>query len=412
VRILVESPNCNALEGSNAAVGYGWIRALSRLHELHVVTYGSNYDRGHVAGAPALPNVHPIRLQPSRAAKLGSMFDFVLTARRQRDRLIRSLRPDIVHSLEPAGWMGPRALSTSAVPYVLGPLNGGSIQPPRAFAVEVLENLPVKPAQSLVRQGPRKLAVTLANEFTFGDTRTAHVLARRAMRRARRIVLGTDLTAGAFPPGLAGRVVRIPTQGIDLHRFSPKPRRSHEGPLRVIYAGRITAWKGLHLLIRAIAASPAHLTIYGGSTPQERWYEEHCRRSIDDLGAQERILWIGSVERDQLAEAYAEADVFAMLSLWEPFATTWIESMACGTPIIGLATGGMVEALRGQDAGWLIEPTTEADVVDRTTVLLDRLSHDKEEVRRAGDLARRIAEEQHSWERLAERMDAVYRDVT
>lgn len=409
MRILIESPTCNALEGSNAAVGFGWVSHLARLHEVHVVVYGPHYDRGHQGGvAPPVENLHPIRIPRSRVARLGTLTDYVVQVRRARARLIADVGPDIVHSLEPAGWLGARALATRAVPYVLGPLNGGAVPTPRRFANEVLRALPVKPVQTLTRQGPRKLAVSLLNEGLFGSTPTAKALAHRAMRAARRIVLATGLSADAIPGGVADRVRRVIPQGIDLDLFRPLDEPPTTGPLEVIYTGRITPWKGLHLVIEALAETRARLTVYGSAAGADEWYERYCRERAQPLG--ERVTFAGAVPRAQLAKAYARADVFCMLSLWEPYATTWIESFACGTPVIGLATGGAREGIT-PGIGWLIEPTDVRMALSELGTLLDALDTDRDQVRRAGARARAEAEERYSWPRLAAQMDAIYHEL-
>lgn len=410
MRILIESPSCNALEGSNAGVGYGWITALARTHECHVVVYGPNYDRGHPDGvAPPIDGVHPIRIMPSRAAKLGTLADYMIQTRRRRDALIESVRPDIVHSIEPAGWTSPRALATSKVPYVLGPLNGGSVMPPKAFASAVLAALPVRPSKALTGQGPRKLAVSLFNEALFGPTPTARAAGRRAMAKARRIILGTGLST-TIPDALADRVRRIVPQGIDLAHFEPIPHEREDEPLTVIYAGRLTTWKAPHLIIEALPRTNARLKVYGSAAPQERWYEQHMHERAAALGLADRVEFVPAVPRAELARAYASADVFCMLSLWEPMGVAYIEALASGTPIVGLATGGTPEMVTN-GSGWLIEPTTPEGVVADLAARLNALDADRTTLRAAGSAARALAETRHDWGPMADAMNAVYAEI-
>ena len=55
----------------------------------------------------------------------------------------------------------------------------------------------------------------------------------------------------------------------------------------------------------------------------------------------------GTADTDMLAEYYSMADVFALPSLAENYATVTLESMACGTPVVGFDADGIPEQLTG-----------------------------------------------------------------
>lgn len=408
MRILIESPNCNAFAGSNAAVGYGWVTQIARHHEVHVVTYGPLYDAGHDAPPPPPPNVNVIRIPSSPLARFGKLFDFTVSARRRKRGLLKAIRPDIVHSLEPGGWIGARALATRRHPYIVGPLNGGAVMPEHALAEEILARLPVTPQQALYGSGARKLAVRMVNEAMFGNLRTARALAHRSFRRADRILLATDLERGAVPADCESKVRRLPLVGLDLDAFRPPTDRT-TGPITVVYAGRIVSWKCLHLVIEAVAQVPdVHLRIVGAT--EEEWYAEHCRALIRDRGLMDRVVWRGPVPRETLVEEFGRADLFAMLSLWEPFGMTYVEAMACGTPVIGLATGG-VPSIVEDGAGWLVDLTAPEGIAKELATYLRRLSREPAIIRGAGMRARALAQRRYSWDRALDQLLAIYEDV-
>lgn len=403
MRVLLESPSFHSSAGSNGGVGYGWAAQLAREAEVHIVCYepiatGSNVPEG--------TSLHPIAR--TRAARAGSMVDYHLAARRARAGIVRVVRPDVVHSVEPGGWIGPRAFATDDLPYVLGPLNGGAVQAPRALSIEVMNALPVHPVKNMVRGGPKAMAVNLLNEAVFGsDLPTAKRLGRAAIRKARRVVLATEISPGAIADGDRHKVVRVPLVGVDLELFRPRIKHQ-EHALQVVYAGRITPSKGLHLLIEALARTGATLVVAGPA--QELWYEQHCRALADRLGIAERITWLGAVPRRTLPDVYGRADVYVMPSLWEPYGMTYIEAMACGTPVVGLATGGVPEVI-APGTGWLLRPTNRADLVEQIADRIAVLSEDRAQATMAGDAARGHAQRTWRWDRLVRSMLSVYADA-
>jgi glycosyltransferase involved in cell wall biosynthesis len=134
-------------------------------------------------------------------------------------------------------------------------------------------------------------------------------------------------------------------QGID--------RRSFPGPLqvtgrpwawRLLYVGRFDPRKGTEALVRALPGLPdqATLAMYGRGGDDER---ARLERLADGLGVGGRVTF-GSLDRDELADHYATADVVVFPSEWEePFGLVPLEAMACGTPVVATGVGGSGEFL-------------------------------------------------------------------
>src|SRR5207248_11420316 len=97
------------------------------------------------------------------------------------------------------------------------------------------------------------------------------------------------------------------------------------------------------------------------------WKKHHLPEGLPHLG-------LGRVNNDRmLSTIYSAADLFVIPSLQESFGQTVIESLACGTPVVGFASGGIVDTVRPGQTGWLA-PTGDTDALRDAieTALRDR----------------------------------------
>ena len=88
-----------------------------------------------------------------------------------------------------------------------------------------------------------------------------------------------------------------------------------------------------------------------------------------------------------------------------------VEAMAAGLPVICLDHGGP-GLIATPECAIMIEPRSEAYVVEKLAKAIERLAQDPELRRRMGEAGRKRAEAEFSWEVLGERMNAIYKGVT
>jgi glycosyltransferase involved in cell wall biosynthesis/predicted metal-dependent phosphoesterase TrpH len=142
-------------------------------------------------------------------------------------------------------------------------------------------------------------------------------------------------------------------RGVDVLRFDPGQRVDGllPGRLNVLYAGRLTKEKGAALLADAYLAARErdprlHLVLAGGG-PEERALRER-------LG--EHATFLGWLEGEELAQAYASADVFLFASVTDTFGQVILEAQASGVPVVAVARGGPLALVRDGVTGRLCEP--------------------------------------------------------
>jgi glycosyltransferase involved in cell wall biosynthesis/predicted metal-dependent phosphoesterase TrpH len=158
----------------------------------------------------------------------------------------------------------------------------------------------------------------------------------------------SDERLAALSIDAAGRWDR----GVDLMRFSPALRtRESDGRVRVLYAGRLTKEKGADLLADAFLAARARdprleLVLAGGGPEQEALRAR--------LGS--AATFLGWLEGEALARAYADADVFLFCSQTDTFGQVVLEAQASGLAVVAVDRGGPSELIADGRSGLLCPP--------------------------------------------------------
>jgi len=188
-------------------------------------------------------------------------------------------------------------------------------------------------------------------------------------------------------------------RGVDIARFSPDKadRDALPGELRVLYAGRLSSEKGVELLadsfLRAQRIEPRlHLLLAGGG-PEEG--ELRAR-----LG--EHATFLGWLEGDDLAIAYASSDLFLFCSTTDTYGQVLLEAGASGLPAIAIAAGGPAALIENRHTGILCRPDP-----DHIAGAVLQLASSAALRHRLGEAATRVARSR-SWERALGQLGRSY----
>ena len=224
--------------------------------------------------------------------------------------------------------------------------------------------------------------------------------------------------------------------GRDVHHFVQKSRDDVSrlnGDKNLLFVGRVTPEKGVHVLLeafqRVVAQYPkVQLTIVGphDSTPREFVIALSNDPKVADLSAfyaerfstylhrqlapsvAEKVHFTGSIPFLELVQHYQNADAFIFPSIWdEPSGNPPIEAMAAGIPVVSTCTGGTPEYVEHGKTGLLVEA---GDVQQLTNAILSLLEN--EDLRQSmGEAARQRAVQYFSCERMAENLLYQYKTI-
>jgi glycosyltransferase involved in cell wall biosynthesis len=159
-----------------------------------------------------------------------------------------------------------------------------------------------------------------------------------------------------------------------------------EDAVILLYAGRISPEKNVGLLVdfmKILGADTAndYRLLVAGAGPQSDWLKEQGEQYCPG-----KIIQLGHLDKETLANYYANADVFVHPNPKEPFGIAPLEAMASGIPTVAPNAGGILSYATNDNA-WLVEPTGEQfadavrEVVENETLRNGKIANALETVR-------------------------------
>ena len=263
-----------------------------------------------------------------------------------------------------------------------------------------------------------------------GGYRLSSYIEQTAYESAARIIAVSDGMRQdilrAYPNLDAGKV-EVVYNGIDSNKW--QPRHDPDGLIElgidpdarsVVFVGRITRQKGLPYFLRAARSLPPDVQlILCAGAPDTAEIKAEVEQLVDELSKTRKgVIWIPEhLPVAKLSTILTNASLFACPSIYEPLGIVNLEAMACGAPVIATATGGIPEVVVNGETGWLVPieqfedgsgtpKDPEKFVSDWAIALNAALSAPN--LKLAGELGRKRAVEQFSWESIATRTIEVY----
>ena len=256
--------------------------------------------------------------------------------------------------------------SRDATDYYLSPRVLGAIRRARPDAL-ISGGFSVPSLYAAAYARATRVPLLIQSDGTSGSEaqlRTEQRLARRALARlAWGAVANSEPAARRFVEiGFPSeRVFRAPhaTRIEPFWRIAERRSVRREGPLRLLYVGRLIPRKGCEWLLHAVGRAQSdgadvNLTMVGTGSEEGR-----LRALAGELGIS--VSWRGFVDQPDLPRLYGDADAFAFPTLDDPFGMVLLEATASGLPVIASRYAGATEELvRDGLEGFVIDPRDTA----------------------------------------------------
>ena len=380
--VLVHAYACNPRYGSEEGVGWGWVRAIARHHDLHVLT-AAYHEPDIEAALDADPSLrekvcfHYVphrpwhysptpgwkRIEASIAKPIMHMAyrSWQREAYRYATALLETTRYDLVHVITYVGFRFPGKFWKLPVPLVWGPIGGLENTPWRYFRV-------FRPA-GWVKYTGRNIINTLHKLLLIGP--------RRAFRKAEGgVIAATSAIQGEIRKWYGvDSVVRCEIGTVGQPEAIEITERPEADALKIVWSGLHEDRKALPLLLDSLQSLPDSvnwtLTVLGSGPLTDAWQAQ-----ARAMGLADRVEWTGRVDRDVALAKMSGAHVMVVTSVYDLTSTVIVEALCMGLPVICPDHYGFSDAI-DSSCGFKVE-TRSLGTISRGIATALRRLHDDE----------------------------------
>lgn len=356
-------------------------RLAARNHQLHVAVPLMKLEQAlppNIHLHPVASFTRPSRVNPPPLNRL----EYAVRVRFLLRRLLRRVRLDLIHQLNPVVPGMSLFLPGLGLPIVLGP-----------FPPHVPEQWD---EDSPSATGERRSFSHILRDYAL----------HRQFRDAEVILIPTAKSLDEVPtdPGIRHKVRQL-NYGIDTDRFRPDASHAPAIPI-ILYLANLIRRKGILQLIEAFelvaADHPSAILLIAGAGDDEAEVKQRVAKSP----CAARIRLTGNVPRESVPAMLNGCSVYCLPSYCEPFGMTALEAMACGKPVIGTKSGGLGFLLDDSGAFRVAPGDVNGLASSLRTVLSSRSLSDT-----MGTHNRQRVVSEFAWEVIIDQLEQIYSGV-
>ena len=176
--------------------------------------------------------------------------------------------------------------------------------------------------------------------------------------------------------------------------------------LKLLFVGRLVSYKGVSVLLDAMAkTNGVELFVIGSGD-----LENELNAQTEKLGLNDKVHFLGTVETNELKSAFNDCDIFVLPSVTraECFGLVQLEAMVYGKPVINTSLPTAVpEVSLDEMTGLTVEPGNAEALAEA----INRLATDKDFREKCGISARKRCQEQYSLEIMQDRIRSAYKKM-
>jgi hypothetical protein len=334
VKLLISAYACAPNRGSEHGVGWSWATEANRLgHNVWVLVSPAHRDAIAAASREdaalkeicwVFPEIGFWPLQQGKEPKWERTYNLLwqkaalLAAR----ALHRDVGFDVVHHLTWGGVRAPTFLGSLGVPLIIGPVGGGETSP-----MSLRDRFPLN---RRLLEGLRDLS---------NATIEINPIVRQGLSDAAVIFAKTADTRNLLSPTLREKTHVLMELGVSKRQIG-SPRAQRQSPPRLLYAGRLLYWKGVHVAVEAMTTlvnriPNLRLTIVGDGPEEGRLKADVALRKLAG-----NVDFIPRMPQEKFLRLYDSHDLLLFPSLHDSSGGVVLEALSHGMPVACLDLGG------------------------------------------------------------------------
>jgi len=202
--------------------------------------------------------------------------------------------------------------------------------------------------------------------------------------------------------GTSRKMILTPA-GIDINSFNPQLIKDSvylkDGDPKLLTVARLHEYKGIEYLMKALrntVQEAREIKLYIlGKGPEKKKLEKLAK----DMEIENNVFFMNiAIPNHEMPKLYSECDIYVQPSIIEPFGIAVLEAMACGKPVVGTKTGGMLDTIVDGVTGFSVPPGDAGELYGA----IIRLVKDSDLRLKMGENARKEAL-RYDWKRIAQR---------
>jgi glycosyltransferase involved in cell wall biosynthesis len=386
-------------------MGWGWVSALGKLHNLCVIVIDRKEYRDSIERELAKDRAIRTRFYfvPWPEGQMLSFMPHPFSLwylrynqwHRQALELARTLNEsekfDVAHQLNMIGYHEPGYLWQLDLPFVWGPVGG----------------TPNTRLQLLRDVGAAAWFTEATQSFVNTSILLLSRRIRRVVRRTNVLVTATSDIQEDFRRALGADSVMINEIGANSELLKNSTGPNFKAvPLRLVWSGWHLARKALPILLRALALLPSgfeyHLDVLG----EERRLTQRWRRLADELGVGSHCTWHGHLPHAIALDIMKQSHLFCLTSLREATTNVVPEALSAGVPVICFDHCGQGDVV-DDTCGIKIFPGQRAQVYRDFSNAIVKLGTDRVLLQDLSVGAKKRAR-QMTWDSKAAQMSEIY----
>ena len=401
LKVLVSAFAYSPVQGTEFAIGWDHVRAISMRHRVWVLARSNERDETerYLRANPEMGHNIAVSYIPFTAMKFDFPFWELAFYRHYRKwqrhalELARALDSevnfDLVQHITATGFREPGDLWRLGKPFVWGPLGGMQY-----FPVQLLNAVPTKSRPFFL----------LKNVSTFCSMHFS-LRPRTAARNAAAIIAGTSETAQRIR-GIWGKEALVMNEVHAPEGYDLPARRDPDQTFRIVWTGRFQPRKALNIVLLALeklkdASFKWELICLGSGELEPAW-----KKLATDCGIADRCQFLGNVPRAEALRTMMAGHCFAQPSLYDATSTVVVEALALGLPVVCLNHCGFRDVVEPA-YGVRIPANSLKQIVGDFASAFQMLAEDEEKRFRMA-LAAQATSARYTWKAKAIRLNELY----